>query len=207
MWLNRRRAVTSPARPSASVNSGTHSVIGASRSSTGSASVPRRRQRHDRGRDEGLGHDARWNIVSGVTGAPLPMSRTPNPRDTTLPVAHHRNGQTCRVMRAEKGLDQRPQAFFDAPPKAIRTHVHGPTLTLGEVRLLPHRGWFMSLGVVVDLEDCVEELPGFRALGAGEDLLRCALFEQLTVVEEAHPVCHLAREPHLVGDDEHGHPR
>ena len=29
---------------------------------------------------------------------------------------------------AQKGLDQRPQAFLHAPSKAPRTHVHVPTL-------------------------------------------------------------------------------
>ncbi len=77
--------MTSPARPSASANSGIQSVIGASRSSTG-PSAPRAVARDTTAvATKGLDTDARWNIVSGVTGAPVPTSRTPNPRETTSP--------------------------------------------------------------------------------------------------------------------------
>jgi putative glutamine amidotransferase len=55
------------------------------------------------------------------------------------------------------------------------------------------------------LDGPVEELarPGFA--GLREDLLRQPLLEDAAAVEEAHAVRDVAREPHLVGGDQHRH--
>ena len=92
------------------------------------AGVPSGRQRHDRGRDEGLGHRRQVEHRLGCDRRTAADVTDAEPTRDDLLVAHHRNGQACHVVRAEKGLDQRPQAFLHAPSKAPRTHVHVPTL-------------------------------------------------------------------------------
>ena len=100
--------------------------------------VPSGRQRHDRGRDEGLGHRRQVEHRLGCdrrTGADVTDAE---PTRDDLLLAHHRNGQACHVVGAEKGLDQRPQAFFYAPSKASRTDVHVPTLRRQRVAASAH---------------------------------------------------------------------
>ena len=90
------------------------------------AGVPSGRQRDDRGRDERLGHRRQVEHRLGCdrrTGADVTDAK---PTRDDLLLAHHRNGEAGHVVRVEKGLDQRPQAFLHAPAKVPRAHV--PTL-------------------------------------------------------------------------------
>src|SRR6478735_3102825 len=54
-------------------------------------------------------------------------------------------------------------------------------------------------------EDLAEEVLGARALRRGEELLGRGDLDDLAVGHEDHPVGRLAREAHLVGDDDHRH--
>ena len=93
------------------------------------AGVPGGRQRHDRGRDEGLGHRRQVeHRVGGDRRTAADVTDAEPTRDDLL-LAHHRNGQASRVVRIEEGLDQGPQAFLHAPSKAPRPRVHGPDPT------------------------------------------------------------------------------
>jgi hypothetical protein len=55
------------------------------------------------------------------------------------------------------------------------------------------------------LEHAVEEGAGALVLRVADDLVRVSLLDDDAVVHEDHPVRDLAREGHLVGDDDHRH--
>ena len=93
-----------------------------------SAGVPSGRQRHDRGRDEGLGHRRQVEHRLGRDRRTAADVTDAEPPRHDLLVAHHRDGQACRVVRTEEGLDQRPQAVFHAVLEPPRTHIHVPTV-------------------------------------------------------------------------------
>src|SRR5690349_7719639 len=74
--------------------------------------------------------------------------------------------------------------------------------------IAPNLRTFMLLLLVVVRsvrEDLAEEVLGAIGLGCGEEALRVVLLHDLPAVHEDHPVGCLAREPHLMGHDDHGH--
>ena len=89
-------------------------MIGASRSSTGSPASRAVASDTIAVATNGLDTDARWNIVSGVTGAPVPTSRTPNPRETTS------SSRTTATARPATSCE----------PSKVSTSGHKPSSTL-----------------------------------------------------------------------------
>ena len=84
------------------------------------AGVPSRRQRHDRGRDEGLGHRRQVEHRLGRDRGTAADVTDAEPTRDDLLVAHHRNGQAChgRACRAaaRPGATSRlPRSLEGAP--------------------------------------------------------------------------------------------
>jgi hypothetical protein len=84
VWLSSPRAVTSVARAASAIT-----VVAAN----------------------GFDTDARWNIVSGVTGSPVRTSRTPNPRITI--------STPCTTATASPASPAAPPGRFDQRPPAL----------------------------------------------------------------------------------------
>ena len=51
----------------------------------------------------------------------------------------------------------------------------------------------------------MEELARPGLSGGGEDLIRVTFLQDASLVQEQHSRGDIAREPHLVGGDDHGH--
>src|SRR6478752_3982635 len=86
------------------------------------------------------------------------------------------------------------------PPRWASTGRHERQIDFGRYRA-GHAKTLQPLG----FDNAAQEAAGAFALRVVEHLLRRAFLFDLTLVEEHHLARHLAREPHLVRREQHGH--
>src|SRR5690349_6093719 len=95
------------------------------------------------------------------------------------------------------GLPSLPHALSARPPTS------SPTARLRTLIVFSSP---CSFGYLTSMrEDLTKEILRPVGLGRREELVRGGVLDNLTVGHEYHPVRGVAREAHLVGDDEHGH--
>ena len=164
--VSRCRRVTSRARPSARLNSRSHSTTGASRSRVGSPAPTRRVANPTTAvATNGFDTDARWNMVSGVTGSRVPTSLIPKPRDRATSPSPRRRPRVPRgrgnARGARRSARERPQrcaavAAHPCPyPQATATGRANPSVG----RLRPRAATCLVRAKIISVPTTVRRRP------------------------------------------------